>query len=416
MQEEVEVDEELLLILDDALEDFVHNMDNVHVSNVDEVVEAQDVHYQHALTSHIRGDLPWAFIHVLFCLEVFNEHAYTITMALRGSSSFTRRGSIPGALPSPFIRLDSRWRYSRRKLGDGLVHGQPLLFGCPLPSPESFLGTLPGLSKPKEGLDDSTSGKSSEVGGLRIAWQYRKFINEQQSLEDRRLQQQKLLNQSLGVKQEYCDSFDVRKQVERALLTSGHVECVNFQSEMTLTQLQERCQNFCTRLLRPQQQMGRIVLQSLCAPQGLFFDKDWELLNFLHALKGLLRTSNTIAFITFPPALLTPSFSVRWQHMADILLSIEAIADDDKNMAAMITDYNDIIGFVRVLKLPCINTQVPSVPESSVYALKFVRRRTLSLERLNQAPVDASAGESSDRSASSLLCGGPAKAASPLDF
>eukprot|EP00250_Pteridium_aquilinum_P014905 c22274_g1_i1 orf=74-1207(+) len=377
-------------------------------------------------------------------------------MVSRGSSSFTRKGGTPtgpGALPSPFIRpgphatslvssgfadLDKiigggfpvgslvmvmedpdsphHLLLMRYFMAQGLVHGQPLLFGSPLSSPESFLGTLPGLSKPKEGPGDSSLLKSSEGEGLRIAWQYRKFVDEQQSLEDRRLQQQKLLYQSHGVKQEYCSTFDVKKQVERTLLTSGHVECINLQSGTTVAQLQENCRGFCTKLSRPEQQIGRIALQSLCAPQGLYFNKDWELLGFLHSLKGLLRASNAVALITFPASLLTPSFSVRWQHMADILLSIESIADDDKDMAAMLTDYHEIIGFVRILKLACINTQMPTVPESSVYALKFVRRRTLSLERLNQAPVDASGGESSNKSASSLLCSGPAKATSPLDF
>lgn len=301
-------------------------------------------------------------------------------------------------------------------MAQGLVHGQPLLFGSPLSSPESFLGTLPGLSKPKEGPIDSSSSKSSEGEGLRIAWQYRKFLDEQQSLEDRRLQQQKLLYQSHGVKHEYCSTFDVKKQVERALLTSGHVDCVNLQTGTTITQLQEKCRAFCAMLSRPEQQIGRIALQSLCSPQGLYFNKDWESLGFLQSLKGLLRASNAVALITFPAALLTPSFAVRWQHMADILLSIESVTDGDKDMAAMLTDYHDIIGFVRILKLPCINTQVPTIPESSVYALKFVKRRTLSLERLNQAPVDASGGESSNKSASSLLCSGPAKATSPLEF
>lgn len=301
-------------------------------------------------------------------------------------------------------------------MAQGLVHGHPLLFGGSLTSPDAFLGTLPGLSKPKEGPNDGVFSKSSEGEGLRIAWQYRKFIDEQQSLEDRRLQQQKLMHQSQGVKHEYCSTFDLRKPVERSLLTSGNIECLNLQTGTTLTQLWEKCLNFCSRLSRSEQQIVRIALQSLCSPQGLYFDKDWEMLGFLHSLKGLLRASNAVAFITFPASLLAPSFSVRWQHMADILLSVEAISDDDKDMAALLTDYHDIVGFLRILKLPCINTQVPTVPESSVYALKFLRRKTLVLERLNQAPIDASGGESSNRSASSLLCSGPVNATSPLDF
>lgn len=379
-------------------------------------------------------------------------------MASRGASSFTRKSSSPvnssATASSPFVRpgphatslvssgfsdLDKilgggypvgslvmimedvnsphHLLLMRYFMAQGLVHCQPLLFGSPLSSPESFLGTLPGLSKANESLGDGSLSQSSEGEGLRMAWQYRKFLDAQQALEDRRLQQQKLLYQSSGVKHEYCSTFDVKKQVEKALLTSGHVDCINLQTGTTVTQLQEKCQSFCAKLSRSEQQIGRIALQSLNSPQGSYFNKDWELLGFLLSLKGLLRTSNAVAFVTFPVALLASSFAVRWQHMADILLSVESVTEDDKEMAAMLTDYHDIIGFVRILKLPCINTQVPSIPESSVYALKFARRRTLSLERLNQAPVDASVGASSSgKSVSSLLCSGPAMATSPLEF
>lgn len=58
--------------------------------------------------------------------------------------------------------------------------------------------------------------------------------------------------------------------------------------------------------------------------------QDWESLGFLQSLKGLLRASNAVALITFPAALLTPSFAVRWQHMADILLSIESVTGSVK--------------------------------------------------------------------------------------
>lgn len=38
-----------------------------------------------------------------------------------------------------------------------------------------------------------------------------------------------------------------------------------------------------------------------------------------------MRASNSVAVITFPASLLKPSMAVRWQHFADILLSVEAV-------------------------------------------------------------------------------------------
>lgn len=60
--------------------------------------------------------------------------------------------------------------------------------------------------------------------------------------------------------------------------------------------------------------------------------------------------------------------------------------------------------------------QVPSVLNANVHTMKVVRRKKLSLERLQFAPVDATSGDSGSGSAASLLCGQPANAPSKYDF
>jgi len=49
------------------------------------------------------------------------------------------------------------------------------------------------------------------------------------------------------------------------------------------------------------------------------------MLSFIRSLKSMLRSANAVAIITFPSSLLSPSFCKRWQHMADVLLSVKAI-------------------------------------------------------------------------------------------
>lgn len=49
------------------------------------------------------------------------------------------------------------------------------------------------------------------------------------------------------------------------------------------------------------------------------------MLSFVRSLKGMVRSSNAVAVVTFPPNLLSPSSCKRWQHMADTLLSVKAI-------------------------------------------------------------------------------------------
>jgi elongator complex protein 4 len=77
-------------------------------------------------------------------------------------------------------------------MAQGLVHSQPLFFATPLPSPQAFLGTLPAIASRSSGA----ASDNSKEGDLRIAWQYRRFLNEQQALEERRYRQQELASKS----------------------------------------------------------------------------------------------------------------------------------------------------------------------------------------------------------------------------
>ncbi|CAM6067671.1 unnamed protein product [Sphagnum tenellum] len=288
-------------------------------------------------------------------------------------------------------------------MAQGLVHSQPLFFATPLPSPQAFLGTLPAIASRSSGA----ASDNTKEGDLRIAWQYRRFLNEQQALEERRY------------RYEFCNDFDLRKPAERSLFTGATIKCESLARGAHLDSLLDHCRVFISNLARytgEGQLVGRLAFQSLCAPQCMQSCTDWEMLRFLQSLKSLLRVSNAVALITFPATLLTPSMAIRWQHLADILISVEAVLDDNKEMAGMLTDYPDILGFLRIHKLASINTQVPTIPEAAMHAMKVVRRKKLVLERLLFAPVDATSGDSKTGGAAGLLCGRPANASSPLDF
>ncbi|KAK8673911.1 hypothetical protein V6N13_112220 [Hibiscus sabdariffa] len=80
--------------------------------------------------------------------------------------------------------------------------------------------------------------------------------------------------------------------------------------------------------------------------------------------------------------------------MADTLLSVKAIQDEDKELAQLLTGYQDMVGFLNVHKVARINTQVPLILEATTFSIKLQKRRYLVLECLNQAPVDGSSGTS----------------------
>ncbi|XP_074304079.1 elongator complex protein 4 isoform X2 [Silene latifolia] len=289
----------------------------------------------------------------------------------------------------------------RNFMAQGLVHKQPLLYASPSKDPKGFLGTLPNPISPKD--NKPREHPTEQDKGLRIAWQYKKYFGDNQSVYG-----------NGDSKQEYCNDFDVRKPLERQFLIGKHIDCVSLE-ECPLDSLRERCSSFLEQNSRSGTSVscaGRIAIQSLCAPQCEYFDKDWDMLAFIKSLKGIVRSSNAVAIITFPHSVLSSSFSKRWQHLADTLLSVKAIPDEDKELANLLTGYQEMVGLLSVHKVARFNTQVPLVLETSTFSIKLYKRKSLTLECLNQAPVDGASGASYGTSSS---CSSSAKQGS-LDF
>ncbi|CAK9237009.1 unnamed protein product [Sphagnum troendelagicum] len=185
-----------------------------------------------------------------------------------------------------------------------------------------------------------------------------------------------------GAGYEFCNDFDLHKPAECSLFTGATIKCESLAGGVHVDSLLDHCKVFITNLA-----------------------------------KSLLRVSNAVAIITFLATLLTPSMAIQWQHFADILISVEAVLDDNKEMAGMLMDYPDVLGFLHIHNLASINTQmVPAIPEAAMHAVKVVQRKKLVPEHLLFALVDATSGSSKNGGAAGPLCGRPANSSSPLDF
>ncbi|KAG5237463.1 hypothetical protein OIU76_012236 [Salix suchowensis] len=288
----------------------------------------------------------------------------------------------------------------RNFMSQGLVQNQPLLYASPAKDPRGFLGTLPCPSSSKD--EKSRNHDTEQEKGLRIAWQYKKYFSE--NIDDHK-----------DSKQEFCNDFDLRKPLERHLYSGQRVDCVSIKDSPNPATLHDRCATFLAQFPRNDGSfscMGRIAIQSLCAPQCELSNMDWDILSFIRSLKSMLRSANAVAIITFPPSLLSPSFCKRWQHMADVLLSVKAIPDEDKELGKLLTGYQDMVGFLNVHKIARINTQVPMILEATTFSIKLQKRRFIVLECLNQAPIDGSSGTSYGTSGG---CSGSSKSGA-LDF
>ncbi|KAI3716837.1 hypothetical protein L1987_68023 [Smallanthus sonchifolius] len=271
----------------------------------------------------------------------------------------------------------------RTFMSQGLIHNQPVLYASPSKNPRAFLGTLPATLVSK---DDKSLKSDSEQKDLRIAWQYKKYLGENKPpIEER------------DGKVEYCNDFDLRKPIEKHLIAGNRVECVSLLDHSSLAGIRDSCSKFLSQLPRYDGNItsaGRFAIQSFCAPQCEYYDKEWDMLSFIRSIKSMVRSSNAVAFITFPASLVSPSVSKRWQHLADTLLSVKAIPDEDKELATLLTGYQDMLGLLSIHKVARFNTQVPVILDATTYSMKLQKRRSLVLECLNQAPVDGSSGSS----------------------
>ncbi|KAG6621627.1 hypothetical protein I3842_Q015400 [Carya illinoinensis] len=258
-------------------------------------------------------------------------------------------------------------------------------------------------------------------------------------------------------KHEYCNDFDLRKPLERHFLSGRHIDCVSILHNSDLVALRDHCATFFTQFSRNDGSIasaGHIAIQSFCAPQCEYSNVEWDMLSFIRSLRSMIRSSNAVAVVTFPPSLLLPSVSERWQHMADTLLSVRAIPDEDKELANLLTGYQDMVGLLNIHRVARVNTQMIFIYTNNVdmgmslavkenytcvgkinfmnktnsisikqnnYLLNSVimcktnKRpgRFLVLECLNQAPIDGASGNSYGTSAS---CSSSSKTGTHLDF
>ncbi|KAG6647023.1 hypothetical protein CIPAW_07G049700 [Carya illinoinensis] len=265
----------------------------------------------------------------------------------------------------------------RNFMSQGIVHKQPLLHASPSKDPKGFLGTLPSPRSCKVDKDKSRDD-DPEQEGLRIAWQYKKYFDG---------------------KHQYCNDFDLRKPLERHFLSGQHIYCVSILHNSDLVALHDCCAIFFTQFPRNDGSIasaGRIAIQSFCAPQCEYSNVEWHMLSFIRSLRSMIRSSNAVAV-----------------HMADTLLSVRAIPDEDKELANLLTGYQDMVGLLNVHKVAHVNTQVPVILDATTFSIKLQKRRFLVLECLNQAPIDGASGNSYGTSAS---CSSSSKTGTHLDF
>ena len=143
-------------------------------------------------------------------------------------------------------------------------------------------------------------------------------------------------------------------------------------------------------------------------------------------LKAVVRDTKSCAMVTIPSALYTKSDIRRMSHIADIVLSLEAV-QDDADIVRLAPDPSSVAGLLHVQKLCSIGSIAAPAPQNPLYLVRSKRRRMA----ITPVEIDPDAEESDGAAgvgagltgggsgrtpASALLCGGPAKGKPDLDF
>ncbi|KAL5286261.1 ELP4 family protein [Megaselia abdita] len=273
-------------------------------------------------------------------------------------------------------------------LAEGVVSKQSLFFGSLDDEPEDLLKKLP---KPVE-EDSNTSSETSP--DMRIAWRYNDLpqVNSEQG------------GQKIG------HHFNILEQMSSEDLKESDISTWSKGSFSEL--IKKLAQKVKTV---KEDSVLRICLTSLGSPlwysENLEFSKD--ILKFLTILRAILRTYNTIAFVTIPMGLLEKideKLVPRIRNLADYSIQLDSFAGTDRETVPAFKEYN---GILNIRKLSALNTLTAFNPETTDLAFKL-RRKKFVIEKFHLPPELQDAENPQDDIVPSLSCGGSGKKS--LDF
>ncbi|XP_067633439.1 elongator complex protein 4 [Eurosta solidaginis] len=129
----------------------------------------------------------------------------------------------------------------------------------------------------------------------------------------------------------------------------------------------------------------RICITSLGSP--LWYDEDFSkhILKFLTILRGIVRNSVSVCFISMPMHLiakLDETLVPKIRNLVDYAIELESFAGSERETNPVFKDYN---GLLHLHKITAVNTLTAYVPETSDLAFKL-RRKKFVIEKLHLPP------------------------------
>jgi elongator complex protein 4 len=291
-------------------------------------------------------------------------------------------------------------------------------------SPQEFAGSLPynrnvgssadmpsNLASEERGeaLSGSTSKDSGDEAplGLKIAWQYEKYIKEK--LEASR-------TKSEASSDSFCCSYDLSKTLQPSVYESNLPVVISIE-ELSKSPSSERCEESLDEILsrvltavaaviqnegsadsegsnyRPRlSQVHRIFiphLAQIAAEYGYSQEGVMSVVRFILGVKQLLRetsVSATLAF-TVDPQTCSDMLTHRLKWISDTVLSVETFAGRQSTVPYELAEY---CGLLAVEKLQQVGAIASFRPSGSKFGLKRDARK-LTVEPLHLPPEESRA-------------------------
>ncbi|KAF2068741.1 hypothetical protein CYY_009937 [Polysphondylium violaceum] len=330
-------------------------------------------------------------------------------------------------------------------LAEGILQKQGVFFSSLIGlDPFEVLNKLPAritkeeeIEQDKQDVDSNATTKNPQ-DELKIAWRYQQYVSNEMSKQQHQQQQQASLQQNT-----FCHSYDFTRKMNVQSMIPEQIHTLSYSSTSQVEgsspyrNLFLEIQNLVYKYNQeaashPENtKVLRLALQSFSSP--LWSNDEEGVIEFLHALKGLLRSSVSTCLITVPTYIYNSAFVKKISHLCDTVVSINSFSGLGGDTPEQFAEY---LGLFNIKKIARLNTLSLSFhPDMLTYVFKM-KRRKMCIETIHLPPEMSRSGDSKPDSSSSnkksedivskmksgsgLLCGassgGPAKSNSSLDF
>ena len=280
------------------------------------------------------------------------------------------------------------------------------------------------------GTRGDARGDADGVGdadGLRIAWQYRRYLKEGRALDDSRVglgqtvassEASSASTSTSAVKKrrnlrapDFCQTFDLTKEEDETALSNADVSYATFRNDsIDDDDPWTRCFEFVRAFVRSLKQceVGRVVVE----PETPTDADEWDAcVELARALKALMVDTNAVCVMILPLVDAPPHASALIRHLVDCAVDVQPLEGPTSEIESLLPEPHTCVGLIAVRKLQFRGGVVsPLTRMDRVYALQM-RRKRLAIKPLQIRPEEEKKGDG----ASGGACGG-GKGGGDLNF